>query len=321
MASHTYRIASFNVLGGANNYKIYQYPSSANNAPRTDVTAEQEANIQRGVPERFAKMMAMIRGESLDIVGLQEANNNWLPLISGLDDYGYAGGGKKIDGEGGYILYKKSRFDLSDGGSFALFYEEKDAQGNVILTASATDNNGNPTGTYHDRVCGWALLQIKDSDRYVLALDTHLHQWHCGANDDEIRRRQAVEIVAFLNEKLEALRNEGKTEVSVMLTGDMNSTRSMAAYPVFTSALSDSRLVSRGETLGTDLDSSPEFTYIADPEHPAYRCHADGWIIDFVFVGNMDVQNYRMVHTSTNICPYGAYISDHNCVIAEVFIG
>ena len=249
---------------------------------------------------RIAGVCDMLNGESIDVVGLQEVNNGWYELIKDalLDTYEHIDAVKK-DGVGWMILYRKDKFELVDNGQFWL----------------ATDAPGTETedwGTNMARTCIWALLKVKETGDCFLFLNTHLD------TATELCRINQAEVVA---DQIFELRQLFKTYYDIencptVLVGDMNSSSGTTPYNILTKDLKDSRTNSTGKTLDNMFYStSPGLNYVAEGSDYI----ANGFVIDHILVtDNVTVLNYDMIHTSTNLCPYGAYLSDHNAVEAEI---
>ncbi len=269
-------------------------------------TAEQktrgaaEMTVNGYVSARAPKFNDMLDGELPDIVGLQECSAPWRAWLGeNLNEkYGCVGNHTKATGEAGYILYLKNKFKVLDNGFFWL------ADGAPQVPVVGWDAR-------FDRICCWALFECIECGKRFLFFDTHLD--HEGT---VARPLQAAVIVEQIEQKKEmAKQRYGIADCPVILVGDMNSRPTSEAYAVYTKQLKDCRVHSEGKTLPAEISTSPWFWYC---NSEADYC-ADSHIIDYIFVSsNITVQNYDMIHTCTNLCPYGAYISDHNAVIAEI---
>ena len=124
-----------------------------------------------------------------------------------------------------------------------------------------------------------------------------------------------VDQIPVISEKMKTA--YGIKSLPVMLVGDMNSRPDTEAYRVLTSALRDARLYSKGDTVDGRYATSPDLRWVESEAD--YR--QDGHVIDYLMISRqITVNNYKMVWTSTNLCPYGEFISDHNAVIVNVGI-
>lgn len=266
---------------------------------KNDETVSVDATVQT----RGEKLNALLFGESIDIAGFQEISIPWLNwLQNGLDGrYGVTGiVSTPSVSQGVYIIYRKDKFDLLDNGGFWL------AEGVPQSAVVGWDGR-------FERGCTWALLRCRKSGTYLLALNTHMD--HIGEVARSKGAKTIVEYIDTLRRKVKS--DYGIENCPVVLTGDMNSRPDSEAYAAVTSTLQDSRVCSKGITVDALLATSPEMQF--------YRSEADylknGHIIDYVFVSeDVTVQNYKMIHTASNLCPYGSYISDHNAVISQIMI-
>ena len=271
-------------------------------------TAEQktrgvkEVTVNGYVSARAPMLNQMLDGELPDVVGLQECSAPWRAWLGEHLNPKYAcvGNHTKATGEAGYILYLKNKFQVLENGFFWL------AEGAPQAPVVGWDAK-------FDRICCWALFECLQCGKRFLFLDTHLD--HEGSI---ARPNQAIVILEQIKELTElAGRKYGIKDCPVILVGDMNSRPDSEAYAVYTSYLNDARVHSKGNTLPDEISTSPWFWYCESEADYCRNFH----IIDYIFTSsNVTVQNYGMIHTCTNLCPYGAYISDHNAVIAEVML-
>lgn len=211
----------------------------------------------------------MIEKENPDLFGLQEAYISQTKFIKeNCPDYEYVGVGRDDGFEKGEmmdIFYKSDRFNLLDDGTFWLS-ETPD------LVSKGWDGACKRTLT-------WASLKDKASGKKILYLNTHLD--HIGV----IARREAVKLI------VEKIKELSADEVTVILTGDFNSTLDDEIFYPLRDFMSDAR------TSCDDFDSIATFN---DWEKPLT-------LIDYVFYRNAEAVS---CHTLTG--NYGApFISDH----------
>lgn len=112
----------------------------------------------------FRKQMVMdvIRDHAPDLLGLQEALRFQLDAICDqFPEYGRIGIGRDPGGEGEYaaILYRKSRFDVQDAGTFWL--------------SETPDTPSTHWENKHLRICTWARLLDRSSGEFVYYYNTH----------------------------------------------------------------------------------------------------------------------------------------------------
>ncbi len=267
----------------------------------TEACNREDIKIDATVKTRGKKLNSLLVSEKIDLAGVQEISQPWLSwLESGLDDqYGYLGMVSTPSvAQGVYIIYRKAAFEVLEQGGFWL------ADGAPQTAVVGWDGR-------FERGCSWALLRCKEQGSLMLFFSTHMD--HIGL---EARSRGA----ALLTQKTEELQLYVKQKYGVLdcpavLVGDMNSRPDTDAYENLTKSLKDSRICSRGDTFDASWSTSPGMCY--HENEADFR--RDGHIIDYVFVSqDIEVNRYGMVQTASNLCPYGAYISDHNAVIADI---
>ncbi len=105
----------------------------------------------------------VIRKDSPDILGLQEANHAQLQeLLVQLPEYAVIGEGAQGGERGQYsaILYRKTRYQLGDNGDFWL--------------SETPDKPSKSWRTAHVRICTWANLTDRASGRSIYVYNTHM---------------------------------------------------------------------------------------------------------------------------------------------------
>jgi endonuclease/exonuclease/phosphatase family metal-dependent hydrolase len=164
---------------------------------------------------RFKKLMAEYQP---DLLGTQETTAEWNRIFEEYfgEEYGMVGcsreGENATDGEWNTILYKKSRFDLVEGGTFWL---------------SATPYKVSEVyGSLCKRICTWALLLDKLTGEKVFFANTHLDH-----GNDNVREKQAKYLVDQLASYM--------SEYPTFLTGDFNTSNKNAPYKTITDKMSD----------------------------------------------------------------------------------
>lgn len=285
-----------------------------------DTNRNAKGEVVDSTMERRVPLIAdMIRSEQIDVVGVQEAKEcvhhgrtkithfEWKSrLCAALPEYGCTGAQTKAHGEGGYIFYKTSKYEKIDSGHFYLARAEgcEDASTEVLETPN---NNG------VDRVCAWVMLRDKESGGHLLFFDTHLSDAVAPIVEyqSDIIVTEIPKIVARMEKK------HGVVNCPVALVGDMNAKPDSGTYRNFTSLLRDSLLIAE-ETDWTEADcSAPNYTLLAEGES-----YPKGKRIDYIFVSDaIKPLTYEMICTSTNRCPYGEFLSDHNALVIDAEIG
>lgn len=248
--------------------------------------------------DRVVGLDALLQGEDVDVIGLQETST-WRTVIQErlMDRYAFAPapsyfvGGADCD-----IIYRRDRFTQLDCGFFYLHPEGLEERG---------------WDAKFIRRCAWALLQKKETGAVALFATTHLE------HDGPHARAEGSKL---LGPKLHGIAKQaekryGLEECPILLVGDMNDKVGSEVYQALTSCFLDARKESLGPTV-SDRFSSFSGIYHADSEADI---RADGLYIDHIFLrGNAKVLSVKRILTATNLCPYGSYISDHNAIIARV---
>lgn len=283
------RIMSFNLL-----YKDEREVTVAN----SDETADMR------VSKRGPRMVEMLEDQKVDVLGVQEASEAWEEYISsGLPyEYDYVGERTSHTGEGGFVIYNYEKFDMLAWDWFCL--SDSDNPHEKVIAWDAD----------HDRLCTWVLLQEKVSGTYFLFADTHLDN-----NGEEARLNGAQLIIDNLNTLRAEFEAEYGVSIPVILVGDMNCETNSEAYNLLAENLTDVRHAAPSETVGDEVASSPlPAPYYTEDESGICK---NSHFIDHMFVSSdVTVEYYNMIQTSNNLCPYGAYLSDHNAVYADITI-
>lgn len=283
-----------------NNMKVMSFNVLGTDRAGEPVLNSDTVKADARVSVRGDKLNALLNGEEIDIAGLQELRPSWRGFChSGLDEkYGFTGYITGDTTEGGYVIYRRDKYTVIQNGVF-------------WLAPGAPTSYTKGWKTNFDRICTWVIFRINATDDYFLFLDTHL-DW----NDAATNAKQAGVVV----EQIISLRDQMKTAFGVencplVVVGDMNSGPSSETYGVFTAALYDARVRSRGKQIYQHLSTSPGFNYVTSLDNAIANDH----IIDYIFcTRNITVNDYKMIHTSTNLCEYGEFISDHNAIIADI---
>jgi endonuclease/exonuclease/phosphatase family metal-dependent hydrolase len=171
---------------------------------------------------RKGEVVDVIRRYGPDVVGIQEALKHQVDaILSGLSGYGIIGVGRndgRTGGEYSCILYRKDRFDVSDGDTFWL--------------SDTPEEPGSKSWGMFTRICTWGRFVDKDSGRAFYMYNTHLD------NASQRAREKGADLVM---ERLAARPYDDP----LILTGDLN-------------AGEDSRVIQflKGQTL-LDQEVSP----------------------------------------------------------------
>ena len=159
-------------------------------------------------PKRKKLVAKVVKDEQPDLLGLQEALRDQIDyLVDESGEYDKVGVGRERDGGGEYsaILYRRSRFDLSDAGTFWL--------------SDTPETPGSKTwGNTLPRICTWARLLDRTSGRRFVMINTH---WD---HQSQPARLASGELMA---KRIEELSAAGEP---VIVTGDFNAAPNNPAF-------------------------------------------------------------------------------------------
>lgn len=273
---------------------------NSKNAMIYSVLNSEAMKADGSISVRGPKLNAMLIGENIDVAGLQELDTGWRDwLESNLDArYQFVGGYTSNTSEAGYILYNSERYTVLQSGVFWL------SPGGSTKPTIGWDAR-------FDRICSYALFQINESGSYFLFFSTHLD------HEGETARTESASLIVSQIESLcaQVVAMFDIETCPAILVGDMNSVPSEDPYKIYTGLLRDALVYSTGSKVSPSYSTSPGYNYLA--EGADYI--KDGHRIDYIFVSNeITVNNYKMIHTSTNRCEYGSFISDHNALVAHI---
>jgi endonuclease/exonuclease/phosphatase family metal-dependent hydrolase len=178
-------------------------------------------------PHRKEFVAKVIKQQKPDLLGLQEALRDQVDyLVDASGEYDKIGVGRDADGSGEYsaILYRRSRFDVSDAGTFWL--------------SDTPETPGSMTwGNTLPRICTWARLLDRASGCRFLMLNTH---WD---HQSQPARLKSGELMARRIEELSA------ADEPVIVTGDYNAAPD---NPAFQGLLEQAKLRDTFEQLHAD---------------------------------------------------------------------
>ncbi len=257
---------------------------------------------------RLPKLGAMLRGEGIDIAGFQEVGKDWYPLITELFPEEYSAFGQYANdndqstygyGEAGLIVYNNQKFAVLESGYYYL------APNDPATPVKGWDAD-------HYRIVNWAVFQEKQTGIIFLFNTTHLDN-----NGKQARLESAKLILEKTRARVESVKAAyGIENVPVILVGDFNATATSDEIKTLTGFFGDAKLSAKGATVAPELSSSPGLYYCASEADLVKNGHC----IDFIFHTEeaVAVESFKMIHTATNLCAYGEWISDHNAIIAKL---
>ena len=232
-------------------------------------------------PHRKNMVVQVVKDADPDLLGLQEALRDQIEFLSDeLQDYARVGVGREPDGGGEYsaILYRRSRFDLSDAGTFWL--------------SDAPEKPGSKTwGNELPRICTWARLLDRTSGRRLLYFNTH---WD---HQSQQARRNSGEL---MGRRVQELAQDGEPAI---VTGDFNAAPN---NPAFIALLEEGRLHDTFRKVHPDEADINTFNGFGRPS---------GVKIDAVVVtDHWETEDAEIVRTQVD----GRFPSDHFPVTATV---
>lgn len=288
------KVMTYNMLGKT---------SSSASVTGDGSSATENLTADLSIANRGPMVNAMLNGEGIDIAGLQEVSNPWQDwLENGLDSkYSYFGQVTQSTSEGCCVIYRADKLQLLAKGAFWL------------APGAPTSSELGWDATY-DRLCVWGILQVIETGEYIAVMNTHLD--HKGMQARIEGAKLILEQMELLRQKVE--KTYGVKDCPVILTGDMNSNAEHTVCANYTEKLNDSFSSAAVNPVDPKASTSPGLHYVSTVDHVVKDSHR----IDFVYTSlqNVLTAEYKMIQTSTNLCEYGAYMSDHNAVIVLLYI-
>jgi len=160
-------------------------------------------------PNRKSKVFELLKQYDPDILGVQEALEHQIKeIIMAIPEYDFIGVGRddgKTKGEYSAILYKKSKFSVSDPATFWLS-ETPAVPGSKNWDAAIT------------RVVTWSKFKAKNTETEFYVLNTHFD--HIGKE----ARKKSAELIRKRTSELKG--------APVIITGDFNCTRQDEPYKI-----------------------------------------------------------------------------------------
>ena len=224
----------------------------------------------------------VIRQSDADLIGLQEALDGQMrEIIAAVPGYGVVGVGRddgRTRGEYAAILYRTSRFHVSDAGTFWF-----SATPEVVASRS--------WGNTITRICTWARFVDRDGRAF----------WHYNVHLDHQSQPSRERSTALLVERIAARRPASEP---VIVTGDFNvGEDNPALNTMFIGGFADTFRVKHPDANEVGTFTGFDLKATTGPK------------IDYVFVQpGTDVMDAAIVRTSRD----GRYPSDHFPVTARV---
>lgn len=230
----------------------------------------------------------VIRDYAPDVLGLQEANSFHLKELSNeFPEYGQVGEGSMGGSKGQHsaILFLEERFKLTDSGSF-------------WLSKTPTQPSKSWRSAHH-RICTWAELLVRETDRTLYVYNTHM--------DDGSReaRENGARMI------MERIQGEVQTTPFVFM-GDFNAPEDSEVLKII-KGNSEARQNLRIQMVDSFRVLYPDRENVGT--YNGFTGQSDGSKIDYIMVRpSMKVIEASILQTSRE----GRYPSDHFPVTAQV---
>ncbi len=231
---------------------------------------------------RKGEVAGLIKKNNPDIIGIQEGLHDQITFLdSTLSSYSYTGVGRddgKQKGEYAAIFFNHEKETLLESNTYWL--SETPDTVSVGWDASM------------ERIVTFAVFKDITTNDTLYVFNCHYD--HIG----NVARKKSSELI------LELISNKKLQNKKVILTGDFNSTMDDEPIQILKTDMLDSfdYETTHTDTTGTFNGFNPEYK--------------EKKRIDYIFIKNMDVSNYRIV---TDKRENGLYISDHFPVMIAVY--
>ncbi len=230
----------------------------------------------------------VIRDYAPDVLGLQEANSFHLKELSNeFPEYGQVGEGSMGGSKGQHsaILFLEERFKLTDSGSF-------------WLSKTPTQPSKSWRSAHH-RICTWAELLVRETDRTLYIYNTHMDD---GSRD---ARENGTRMI------MEHIQGEVQTTPFVFM-GDFNAPEDSEVLKII-KGNSEARQNLRIQMVDSFRVLYPDRENVGT--YNGFTGQSDGSKIDYIMVRpSMKVIEASILQTSRE----GRYPSDHFPVTAQV---
>ncbi len=243
-------------------------------------------NVRTGetYPYRMESVATLIRNESPDTFGVQEAQGEWTMFLREKlgDEYAMVGHGRdeRSQDETTNVFYKKDKFELLGHDTIWL-----------TDTPEFYSCYFDPVENEYDtpRIMTYAILKRKSDGAVFIHANTHL-----AASTSASRQYQANCMINYLEETFDF-------DYPIVLTGDFNAGKETPEYAII-----------------ADAGFTPTDTY--GEQKRTFQGYTDDWagtFIDFCFVNDyIPILSYKVCDEKMN----GEWISDHNAIVSEILI-
>lgn len=300
------------VMAGCNNNSSSSSISPSVDKP-SDSTSKQlekdntltimSANLDQGHQDNsyyHEKVINQITDVMPDLLGVQEEGNGWtLALENSLEEYGYqhiyeSRGGSYPEASG--IFINVDRFEIKDSGTFWFGANENASSGYIA----------SEWGAAFPRVCSWALLLDRYTNKEISYFNAHLEYNHAYGDMNGTPTETNNTKLCRKNSCLQVIEKMKKLNVPGFFTGDLNYWREtenetyLACLSYFDDAWAsypDSQKMCTFHNYGKELDESTR----ENPYSP----------IDYIFStkDKFNVNNFVIMNNEGN--KESDFASDH----------
>lgn len=240
--------------------------------------------------ERIPRMKTFLKNYAPDIIGFQEYDATWKPVIeSVLTGYGKqcVFGNTSAQNAGSPLYWNSNKFVALEKSTFWL----SETPNVMSLGWGATSY----------RTCSYAVLKVKTADIIVIAANTHLD------HKVEASRVNGMKLIMDrMTSLMEKYKAQGYKEIYFHITGDFNVSPTHGIIKDLSTQLTEARYAA--VSLGTPVDQNTFSAYNASPTG----------LIDYMFVSNnTDVTSYKVALDKID----GNAISDHYGLHSKIRIG
>lgn len=160
--------------------------------------------LHKNISGRKSGVISTIRDADADIFGLNEANQEWLDILSPeFPAYTYVKGQANYKG-GDYnpIFYKTAKFDLIESGTKWL--------------SDTPDQKSKYDESHTERIFSYVILEEKTTRERFMYIQVHLENNQTGYDSTEARKKQSKVLAAFVAER---------TYMPIVIGGDFNTAK------------------------------------------------------------------------------------------------
>lgn len=160
--------------------------------------------LHKNISVRQTGIINTIRDADADIFGLNEANQEWLDILSPeFPAYTYVKGKANYKG-GDYnpIFYKTAKFDLIESGTKWL--------------SDTPDQKSKYDESHTERIFSYVILEEKTTKERFMYIQVHLENNQSGYDSTEARKKQSKVLAAFVAER---------TYMPIVIGGDFNTAK------------------------------------------------------------------------------------------------